>query len=109
MYPRRPPDPFSGFLDLVVRTENVYDLMSYHVLDGLSCRLQVLARIEVRWILGKILTDVSCHCETDIRIDVDLADCRSCCLTELLLRDADSIRHVSAVFVDHLYEFLRYG
>ena len=56
-----------------------------------------------------MLTDISCHRETDIRVDVDLANGHLGCLTELFLRNTDRVRHVAAVLVDHLYELLRYG
>ena len=66
-------DELYQILDLSVRSENIYDLMSYHILYSLSCRLQILTRVEVLRMLCEVLADVSCHCETDIRVDVDLA------------------------------------
>ena len=98
-----------NFLDLSVRSEHVHDLVSYHVFYGLSRRFEILTRVEMVRMLSKVLADVSCHCETDIRIDVDLAYRGSCRLTELILRDADGVWHVAAILIDHLYELLRYG
>ena len=83
--------------------------MSDHVLNSLTGGLEVLAGIEVIGMLIEVLTDVACHCKTDIGVDVDLADCELSCLTELLLGDTYCIRHLTAVLVDHLNEFLRYG
>ena len=96
-------------LSLTVRSENILDLMSNHILNRLTSRLEVLARIEVIRVLSKVLTDVTCHSKTDIGVDVDLADCKGSCLTELLFRNTYSIRHVTAVLVNHLNEFLRNG
>ena len=94
---------------LTVRSENILDLMSNHILNRLTSRLKVLARIEVIRVLREVLTDVTCHSKTDIGVDVDLADCKGSCLTELFFRNTYSIRHISAVLVNHLNEFLRNG
>ena len=83
--------------------------MSNHILNRLTGRLEVLARIEVIRVLSEVLTDVTCHCKTDIGVDVDLADCKCSCLTELLFRNTYCIRHISAILVNHLNEFLRNG
>ena len=47
-------------------SEYVLDLVSDHVLDCLTGRFQILARIEVVRMLGHILTDRGCHCKSDI-------------------------------------------
>ena len=44
-----------------------------------------------------------------VRVDVNLADCRSGSLTQLILRNTDSILQSSAVLVDDLYILLRYA
>ena len=65
--------PFdSGFtkakeLSLAIAAQNVNDLMSYHVLNSLTSRLQVLARIEMIRMLSHVLTDRSSHSQTDVR------------------------------------------
>ena len=94
----------SGF---TVAAENINDLMGHHIMHSLTGGLQILTGIEMIRMLSKVLTDDSGHCKTDIRVDVDLANCAACSLTELLLGDADSTGHISAVFVDDFYEFLR--
>ena len=105
--------PFdSGFtkakeLSLAIAAQNVNDLMSYHVLNSLTSRLQVLARIEMIRMLSHVLTDRSSHSQTDVRVNVDLAYSQLSSLTQLIFRNTDSIRHVAAVGVDDLYEFLR--
>ena len=92
---------------LTVRTKNVNDLVSNHILNSLTSGLKILAGIEVIRVLSEVLTDVTCHSKTDIRVDVDLANSECSCLTELLFRDTYCIRHISAVLVNHLNEFLR--
>ena len=100
-------DAFTDELCFSVASENMEDLVSNHILNCLTCRFEILTGIEVIRMLCKVLTDDSCHCETDVGVDVDLADCELCCLSELIFGDTDCIRHISAVLVDHLYEFLR--
>ena len=93
--------------DLVNGTKHVLDLMSDHVLDGLTCGFQILTGIEMIRMLSEMLADNGCHCKTDIGVDVDLADCEFCSMAKFFFGDADGIGHVSAVLVDDLYEFLR--
>ena len=106
---RRPFGCISRKSDLVIGAENVNDLVSNHILNSLTSGLEILSGIEVIGMLYEVLTDVSGHCKTDIGVDIDLTNGKLGSLTELILGDADSIRHISAVLVDHLYEFLRYG
>ena len=94
---------------LAVGTQNVDDLVSDHVLNSLTGRLQVLAGIEVIGMLGKVLTDVTGHGQTDVGVDVDLADSQLGSLPELILGDADGVGHIAAVGIDHLHEFLGNG
>ena len=81
--------------------------MSYHVLNGLTSGLQVLAGIKMIRMLSEVLTDVTGHCKTDIGVDIDLTYGQLSCLTELLFRNTYGVRHVAAVLVNHLNEFLR--
>ena len=55
------------------------------------------------------LADTCCQAQTKVRVDVNLADCRSGSLTQLILRNTDSILQSSAVLVDDLYILLRYA
>ena len=57
---------------------------------------------------SKVLTDVCCHRETDIGIDIDLAYGQFRSLSELFLRNTNRIRHIAAVLIDHSYKFLWY-
>ena len=59
--------------------------------------------------LREVLTDVAGHSQTDIGVDIDLADRELCSVAQLILRNADRVGHVAAIGVDHLYEFLGNG
>ena len=55
------------------------------------------------------LTDGAGHGQTQVGVDVDLADGQAGGLTQLLLRYADGVGHLAAVLVDHLHIVLRDG
>ena len=55
------------------------------------------------------LPDGAGHGQTQVGVDVDLADSALSGLAELLLGDADGIRHLAAVGVDHLHIVLGNG
>ena len=94
---------------LALAAKYVFDLVSNYVLYVLTCNSQILSRIEVVRMLKHYLTDTCCQAQTKVGVDVDLAHCRSCSLTQLLLRYADRVLQCSAVLVDDLYVFLRYA
>ena len=83
--------------------------MSNHILNSLTGGLQILTGIEVIRMLCEVLTDVTGHGKTDIGVDIDLTYGKLSCLTELLFRNTYGVRHVAAVLVNHLNEFLRNG
>ena len=95
--------------DLVVGTENFLDLVSNDSLNVCTAITDILTGIEMIRMLCEMLTDTCCHAQTEVGVDVDLADCELSCLTELLLRNTDSIRHLTAELVDDLNVLLRYG
>ena len=76
--------------------------MSNELLDVVTTIGQVLTRVKVRRLLMEVLADACRHRKTQIGIDVDLADSRLCSTAELILGNADRIRHVTAVLVDDL-------
>ena len=96
-----------GRLELVVRAENLHDLVDVHLLHALAGRGEVLARIEVTRILSEVLADRSRHRETRVGVDVDLAHGALRSLAELGLRNADGIRKLAAELVDRLDFVLR--
>ena len=63
----------------------------------------------MRRILVEVLTDGAGHGQTQIGVDVDLADRSSGSLTQLLLRNTNGIGHLAAMLIDHLHILLRYG
>ena len=60
-------------LCLAVRTEYVHDLVDVLLLHILTSWTEVLTWIELSWVLSKNLTNSCSHCETRVRVDVDLA------------------------------------
>ena len=83
--------------------------MSNDILNVLAADLQIFTRIERCRILGEYGADAGGHAKTQVRVDVDLADCAASCFTKLIFRNADGILQSSAVLVDDLDIFLRYG
>ena len=65
-------------LSLAVAAQNVDQLVGDHVLDSLTSRLQVLTRIEVIRMLVEVLADRSGDSQTNIGVDIDLADGQLC-------------------------------
>src|SRR5699024_7474976 len=96
-------------LRLAVAAQNIDQLMSDHVLDSLTGRLEVLTGIEVIRMLVEVLTDAGGDSQTDVGVDVDLADGQLRRVTELILRNADSIRHLAAMCVDLVNKLARNG
>lgn len=86
----------------VLGTENVLDLVLNELFDVGAAVCAVLARIEMLRMSHEVLADTSRHSETQIGVDVDLADCGFCSLAELIFRDADSIVELATVVVDDL-------
>ena len=108
-----PLQPAAGSLHALLRlagaAEDVDQLVLDHFLDVVAGGLEVLARIEVIRMLDEVGADGAGHGQTQIGVDVDLADRAAGSLTQLLLGDADRVGHAAAVGVDHLDEFLRNG
>ena len=94
-------------LELVVRTENVNDLVNVHLLHVLASRLQVLTGIEVTRILSEVLADSSSHSQTRVRVDVDLTYSALRSLAELLLGDTYCIGQLTTELVDGINLVLR--
>ena len=67
---------FGLLSELAVRTEHVHNLVNVHLLHVLTSWLEVLAWVEVAWVLSEMLADSSSHGKTRVRVDVDLANCR---------------------------------
>ena len=103
------PKVTAPILRLARATENVVDLMLYHVLDCGSGGSEILTGIEMLGMLCEVLTDGCGHRKTEVGVDINLADSHLSCLCKLGLGDTDSVGHVSAVGVDFLNELLRNG
>ena len=99
----------SILLDLVIATENIYDLVLYELLDGSSCRLEVLSGIELVRVQSEELADSCGHCKTKVGVDVDLAYGQGSGVPELIFGNTYCSGHCSAVLVDLCYKILRNG
>ena len=106
-YVRQP--PLKMYLRLAVAAENIDQLVHNHCLDVGAGGLEVLTRIEMIGMLRKILADGAGHCQTQVGVDVYLADRHGSSLAELILGNADRTGHIAAVFVDHANKLLRNG
>ena len=60
---------------LSVGTEDVDNLVLIELLHLVTSWSEILARIELTRLVSEYLADSGCHCETGVRVDVDLADC----------------------------------
>ena len=76
--------------------------MDVKLLHLVTCRSEVLARVELTRLLSEDLADGCGHCKTAVGVDVDLAYCGLGSLAELLLRNTYCIRKLSAERVDHI-------
>ena len=100
---------FCRGLELVVATQHVYNLVHVHLLHVLASGLQILARIEMTGVLVEVLADGSCHGETRVRVDVDLANSALACFAELLFGNTHCIGELATMSVDGIYLVLRNG
>ena len=93
---------------MTVRAKHLNNLVDVHLLHVLASRLEILTGIEVVRMLSEVLTDGSSHCQTRVRVDVDLADSALGSLAELLLGDTDGVGESTTILVDGGYLVLRY-
>ena len=96
-------------LGFVVATKNIHNLMFHHFSNCISCRSEILTRIEVRGVESEVFADCAGDGKTQVGVDVDLANCHGRCLAEHLFGDALCAWHAAAVFVDFGDELLRDG
>ena len=89
------------FLGLAVAAQNVDQLVLDHLLDGGASGLQVLAGVKLLGMIVEELTNRTGHSQTQVGVDVDLADGQAGCLAQLLFGNTDGVGHLAAVGVDH--------
>ena len=78
-------------LRLAVAAQNVDQLVGNHVLDSLTSGLEVLTGIEIRRMQREMLTDCSGDCQTDVGVNVDLADSALSGFTQHLFRIKEQV------------------
>lgn len=91
---------------LAVRSENLFDLVLVELDHEVTSRSAVLTRVELTRFLSEYLTYSCSEGQTRVRVDVDLANSALGCLAELLLRNTNCVRQLSAILVDHVNIFL---
>ena len=79
--------------------------MFYKFFDVFSCRFEILSGIEMIGMFRKMFANGTGHCETEVGVDVDFANCHFCGLTKHIFGDTDGIGHCAAVAVDHFNVF----
>lgn len=83
--------------------------MEVELLECLPCRGEELPWVVVAGVLSKVLPDSGSHCETAIRVDVDLANSALGSLGELALGDSYGVLDLSSILVDGGDVLLRDG
>ena len=98
-----------AFFGFAGATQNVDEFMANHFFNVGASGFKIFSRVELRGIIVEEFSDGSGHCKANIRIDIDFANRKFCRFTELFFGHADSVGHLAAVLVYHLYVFLRNG
>ena len=83
--------------------------MNNELSDLVTRNGEVGAGVEYLGLIVHYAANSGSHCKTDVGVDVDLAYRKLCSLTELLLRNTDRVRKLSADRVDLADVFLRNG
>ena len=96
-------------LGLAGAAQDVDQLVADQLLDVGTGGRQVVTGIELVGMLSKELTDSAGHCQSQVGVNVDLADCQLSSAAQLLLGNTDSAGHCTAVGVDHLDVLLGNG
>ena len=73
--------------------------------DVAAAICKVLPRVEMGRFFFEMFPNTCGHGKTQIGVDVDLADSGFCCFAQLILRNANGIRHMAAVIVDDFHVF----
>ena len=77
-----------GRLQSVGAVQHVAHLVGNHVLDSLTSGLQVLTRIEIAGVFYEVLADGSGHSQTQVGIDIDLANAEFAGAQQHIFRNA---------------------
>ena len=83
--------------------------MLYHAAYSVPCRSEVLTRIEISRMLNEVLTNRSRHGQSEVSIDIYLADTVLCSFCYHFLRNALRAGDLSAVLVAELNELRQYS
>src|SRR5690554_5912107 len=95
-------------LTLISRAQDVGILVHVHLLQLFTCWSEVLARVELAWLLREHLADDTGHSQSSITVDVDLANSTGSCPAKLLLWNANGVFELATILLDHLNVLLGY-
>ena len=92
----------------VLASENGFDFVLVEFFHFVTSRSEVFARVKFSRLGSHYFANCSGHCETAVRVDVDLANGALCSLAKFFFGDSDCIGKLAAVFVDFINIFLRH-
>ena len=93
-------DELQDFSSAAIGTKNVFDLVFNEFLDVGTAISNVLTRVKVFRMSHEVLTDTSRKSQTQVRVDVDFANCGFSSFAELVFRNTNSIIEFAAVSID---------
>ena len=93
-----------GRLQSVGAVQHVAHLVGNHVLDSLTSGLQVLTRIEIAGVFYEVLADGSGHSQTQVGVDINLANAEFAGAQQHIFRNALSAVQFATVFIALFYE-----
>ena len=79
LFYHRPKEPTSwiklSVVSMTCCTEYNINLVCYNFLNKISCRSKILTRVKMSWIFSKMLSYCRCHCDTNVRVNIDFTYC----------------------------------
>ena len=89
-----------------VAAKHVDDFVLVESFHLVACRTEIFARVELCGLVVEYFTHSSCHCQTAVGVDIDLAHIHLGGLAELVFGNADGIGQFAAKLIDGLHIFL---
>ena len=86
-------------LQSVGAVEHVAHLVSNHILDSLTSRLQILTRIEIAGVFYEMLANGSSHSQTQVGVDINLAHAKFAGTQQHIFGHALSAIQLATIFV----------
>ena len=74
-----------------VTAQYIFNFMCNHFFNRSTCRTKILTWVKVFRMFVKVFTDGTCHCQTQIGINVNFANCHFSSFTQHIFRNTDCI------------------